>query len=124
MIGVQDFYTRLLRIVLVTLIMVTGVSSAAAEARCTMTGISAQVVSVAASAGEAISAQGDSEEENQTPSSSPFHCAFSHACHGAAAATGPTIGRKVHVAASRYLRDAVSAPSTIEPAGAERPPQA
>lgn len=125
MIGLPDFCTRLLRIVLVTLMLVTWVSSAAAEARCAMTVVSPQEDSNVSQVGEAVAAEDrDSKEDGQAPFSSPFHCAFSHACHGIAAPAGPAIQRQVHVARSPYSIDAFSPLGTIEPANAERPPQA
>ena len=125
MIGVRAIFTGLLRGVLVALLMVTGVTSAAAEAGCTVTAITSHEAPKLDDAGQAVAVEEPtSEEDGQRPGSSPLHCAFSHTCPGVAAPAGPAIQPKRLTEGPDYVVTALSPLGTTDPANAERPPQA
>ena len=125
MVGVRAICTGLLRVALASVLIVTGVSSASAEAECTVTAITSHKVLEPAGNGQAAVVQEPSpEEERQPPGSSPFHCAFSHACNGIAVPAGPATDPRLVVERSDYLMTALAPLGATGPPMAERPPQA
>ena len=115
----------LLRALLAALIIVTGVTSAAAEAGCMVTAITGHEAPKADGTDQVVAGEEpSSEEDGQRSGSSPFHCAFSHACHGVTALAGPVIQPKRLSEATNYVAIALSPLGTTDPGNAERPPQA